>query len=353
MMGSGYPFLRKTKSVHIDKNDAVSDNPRMKRILLLGIENCLHSSVTGFYDILTVANRMAVASAGVPLFDPVIVTPDGQPVTCFNGLVLTPQRALEKSGPTDLLYLPVIYGELEPMLENQRLIEDLFRLFEQKTVMTAVCAGVFLLARTGALDRRQATTHWNLVREFRALFPRVCLKPEKMLVDEGDIITAGGVTAYMDLALYLIGRFGSRELAALVSKSLLIDPVRTTQAPYTGLLPTPRHGDPAVLKLQEWMQDHFSEPLTLTQMAVRAELEPRTLARRFKKSTGDTPLEYLQRLRLASARTLLETSPLSVDQITWEVGYQDVSSFRRLFKQRTGLSPTAYRKRFGMGEMPP
>ncbi len=321
----------------------------MMNITLLAIDNCLQSSVTGFYDILSVANRIHTRDTETcqeALFDLSIASPDGRPATCFNGLPLPPHTGLDQCDTPDLLFIPVIYGPLDPILSDTALIDHLQQLILHNTMVAAVCAGVFVLARTGALDEKEATTHWGLARDFTARFPDVRLKPEKMLIDQGALITAGGVTAYMDLALYLIARFGSRALAAQVSKSLLIDPARSTQAPYTSPRPDLSHGDPYIRKLQIWMADHYSQPLTGTLMAEQAGLGERTLARRFKKATGDTPLCYLQHLRLNAARTLLETTALPVEQITWEIGYQDPAAFRRLFKSRMGLSPAVYRKRF-------
>lgn len=323
----------------------------MKRIALLALPNCLHSSVSGFHDILAVAGRPGGRETGVhhhSPFDPVIVTPDGRPVSCFGGLSLTPETALDHCGPLDLIYIPVVYGNIDPILSHRRLLDTLCSCHDRGTLMTAVCAGVFVLAQTGILDNRDATTHWDLAADFSDRFPKVRLKPERMLVDGGDVVTAGGVTAYMDLALYLIARFASRKLAAMVSRSLLIDPVRRSQAPYTRHRASRSHGDLEIRSLQDWMEGHFQEPITTALLSHRAGLGERTLARRFKKATGDTPLAYLQHLRLDAARTLLETSASPVDQITWEVGYQDASSFRRLFRERTGLAPTAYRKRFSL-----
>ncbi len=298
--------------------------------------------VTGFYDILS------VASIATPLFDLSIVSDKGRTVTCFNGLTIHPHGATTTAGDLDILMLPVIYGDIEPILANKGLIDWIRDQHRRQVCICAVCAGVFVLAHTGLLSGRTATTHWHLAKAFQNQYPDVRLKPEKMLVDEGDIITAGGVTAYMDLALYLTARFGSPELASTLSKSLLIDPLRASQTPYTAKEFNTTHGDKTILSLQTWMEANHSTRLTISHLADQAGLGQRTLARRFKKATGDTPLEYLQHLRLGAARTLLETTITPVDQITWDVGYEDVSSFRRLFKLKTGLSPRVYRKRFGL-----
>ncbi len=167
-----------------------------------------------------------------------------------------------------------------------------------------------------------------------------------MIVDEGDIITAGGVTAYMDLALYIVKRFGSDTLASTLSKTFLIDPVRQSQAPYTSFKFNTTHRDKDILIAQAFMEEHLANPLSVDTLADKVNLGQRTFARRFKKATGNTPLEYLQHLRISKAKSLLETDTKTVDQITRAAGYEDTSSFRRLFKRITGLSPTAYRKKF-------
>jgi len=210
----------------------------------------------------------------------------------------------------------------------------------------AVCAGAFLLAQTGLLKGRKATTHWNLADSFAKRFPDIVLKREKMLIDEDDYITAGGVTAYMDLSLYLTARFGSPELAASLSKLLLIDPSRHLQSPYQTCSFIKNHGNTAILAVQKWLEGNYTKPIIIHDLADKVGLGKRTFMRKFKKATGDTPLEYLQHLRIEGARKLLETTSETVEGITFKSGYEDISSFRKLFKNQTGLSPSAYRKKF-------
>lgn len=212
--------------------------------------------------------------------------------------------------------------------------------------LCSVCAGAFLLAQTGLLKGRKATTHWNLADSFATRFPDILLKRERMLIDEGDCITAGGVSAYMDLSLYLTARFGSPELAASLSKLLLIDPSRHLQSPYRTCSFIKNHGDTAILAVQKWLEENYAKPTTIHELADKAGLGERTFMRRFKKATGDTPLEYLQQLRIEGARKLLETTSETVEGITFKSGYEDISSFRKLFKNQTGLSPSAYRQKF-------
>ncbi|MDK9707286.1 MAG: GlxA family transcriptional regulator [Desulforhopalus sp.] len=321
----------------------------MYRIALLAVENCMYSSLTGPYDVFSVASARAASLSETnqePLFQPVIVGSGGREIHAFNGMVVPLGATFAQGVVYDIVLVPVIFGDLEAVLADCETIDWLSHQGEMGACLTSACAGSFLIAETGRLQGRTATTHWNLADGFARRFPRVILKRERMLVDEGDCITAGGVSAYLDLALYLIGRFGSPELAAQLSKILLIDPVRRSQSPYQASVFTKQHGDAAILKIQERLEEDLGRPQSITHLADRAGLGERTFMRRFKKATGDSPLEYLQRLRIEAARKLLETSAESIEEITLRSGYEDISSFRKLFKRHTGLSPSAYRKRF-------
>jgi transcriptional regulator GlxA family with amidase domain len=333
-------------------NRTKCEKEEMKTIAFLALETCMESSISGPYDILSLASSQwaeRFSDTGDGLFKLSIVSPDGLPVTCFNGMRITPHMGVADCRNPDIIFIPVTFGDREAMVSNRSLVSWLRTRNERGTILCAVCAGVFLVAQTRLLDGRTATTHWNLSEEFAGRYPDVILKKERMIVDEGDIITAGGVTAFIDLALYMAGRFGSPELSSVLSRMLLIDPARRLQTPYAEYRFNTSHRDRSILKAQDWMEENMTAPLSVPLLADRAGLGERTFARRFKKATGDTPLEYLQYLRIRKARSLLETTDEPVEVITSRTGYEDASSFRRLFKKATGLSPTAYRKKFGLG----
>lgn len=323
----------------------------MIKIAVLALDNCMQSSVVGPIDVLTVATiewKQSLLNDTEDLFNLVVITDDGLPVTCFNGMKIEPDLKKDDCENIDIIFIPVVYGNLESMLSNRGLLDWIHDQNKKGVTICAVCAGVFLVAETGLLKKRKATTHWHLADDFQKRYPDIILKKEKMIVDEGDIITAGGVTAYMDLSLYLASRFGSSELASLLSKTLLIDSSRRSQTPYTAFDFNTTHRDENILRAQHWMKKNITDSISVSILADKAGLGLRTFARRFKKATGDTPLEYLQHLRVGKARTLLETTNESIDIITYATGYEDVSSFRRLFKKTTGLLPTAYRKKFSL-----
>lgn len=321
----------------------------MYTVALLAVQNCMYSSLTGPLDFLSVASfewqRMSGPHA-TPLFHASVVAPAHREITAFNGTPVPAAAIFENDTVYDIVYVPVIFGDLEPLLADRETIDWLTWQGLQGACLCSVCAGAFLLAQTGRLNGRKATTHWNLADSFAARFPEILLKREKMLIDEGDCITAGGVSAYMDLCLYLTARFGSPELAASLSKLLLIDPSRRLQSPYQTCCFNTNHGDTAILATQQWLEEQYAGPVTIHDLAARAGLGERTFMRRFKKATGDTPLGYLQQLRVEMARRRLETSTETVEGIMLHSGYGDTSSFRKLFKKQTGLTPSAYRRKF-------
>jgi transcriptional regulator GlxA family with amidase domain len=324
----------------------------MLNIAILAVDDCILSSIVGPQEFFAVANDERASLAGGPAEDfchAEIVTAGGRTVTSCTGVPVIPRQAMEHAGVLDLVLVPGMRGGLETVLARTEILAWLIGQHRQGACLASVCAGSFLLAAAGLLDGRTATTHWMLVDTFRRMFPRVDLQPKKMLVDAGEIITAGGVTAYLDLALYLVRRFGSPELAARCSKVMLVDGSRRLQTPYMSGLFRKAHGDPSVRRAQIWLEEHFREPVSVSALAAVAGLGERTFLRRFRSATGEAPLAYLQQLRIDSARTLLETTEKSVDQITWDIGYENSSSFRRLFKRVAGMSPQAYRKRFGQG----
>lgn len=320
----------------------------MHTVALLAVQNCMYSSITGPLDFFSVASFewRRISGKEEPLFQTTVVAPDTREITAFNGLPVPITSRMSRDIIYDIVFIPVIFGDIEPLLADQETVDWIAWQGQEGACLCSVCAGAFLLAQTGRLTGKKATTHWNLADNFARRFPDILLKKEKMLIDEGDCITAGGVSAYMDLSLYLTARFGSPELASSLSKLLLIDPSRHLQSPYQARSVNTIHGDREILAIQEWLEENYQRPCTIHDLANQAGLGERTFMRRFKKATGDTPLEYLQQLRIEVARNLLETTAETVDAIIEKTGYEDISSFRKLFKKHTGLSPSAYRKKF-------
>ena len=320
----------------------------MLSIAILALENCIHSTVTGPFDIFTIADIQAkeMSHTGARFCKVDIVSVTREKVYAFNGLPVPVTATITDNRQYDLIVTPALLGDDKTIVENENLITWLRIQHKKGACLCSVCAGAFLIAKAGLFSGKTATTHWGLKDSFSCNYPEINLKTERMLIDEGDVISAGGVTAYLDLCLYLIKKFGSPELAVSISKTLLIDCTRQSQAPYSRHLFTLHHGDENIIRAQKYIDAEHVDPISLQDIAVEAGLTERTLNRRFKSCTGETPMAYLQGVRVESARNLLETTLQSIDEITVAVGYEDTSSFRRLFKSVVGLTPSEYRKKF-------
>jgi transcriptional regulator GlxA family with amidase domain len=210
----------------------------------------------------------------------------------------------------------------------------------------SVCAGAFLLGETGLLGGRTVTTHWAHGERFRMRFPQAHVDTDRLIIDDGDIITAGGVMAWIDLGLKLADRFLGPTIMIETARSFLVDPPGREQRYYSAFSPRLTHGDAAVLKVQHWLQATDARDSDLATLAAHAGLEERTLLRRFQKATGFTTTEYSQRLRVGKARELLQFGTLPIDQVAWQVGYGDPGAFRKVFTRMVGLTPGEYRRRF-------
>jgi transcriptional regulator GlxA family with amidase domain len=220
--------------------------------------------------------------------------------------------------------------------------------YDKGATLCSVCAGSFVLGATGLLAGRDATTHWAFADEMAKRFPAAHIDTGRTVIDDGDIITAGGILAWTDLGLTLVGRLLGPSVMLETARFLLVDPPGRAQQPYSRFLPKLDHGDAAVLKVQHWLHALGAKDHAVPDLAERAGLEPRTFLRRFKRATGYRPTEYAQQIRIAKAREALELSRRPVEQIAWDVGYGDASAFRKLFHRVTGLSPADYRQRFGV-----
>ncbi|MEH6446727.1 MAG: helix-turn-helix domain-containing protein [Oceanospirillaceae bacterium] len=244
------------------------------------------------------------------------------------------------------IIIPPSLGPQQSQQSRAALVTWLTRQHQQGAIICSVCAGAFLLAQTGLLKNRAATTHWALSEKFTQNFPDVLLDSDKLLIDEGDIMTAGGLMAWVDLGLRLVDRFIGTSIMQQTARYFLVDPGGREQRFYRTFSPALQHGDQAILGVQHWLQKHSNTKFTMASLAGKINLTERTFLRRFFKATKLNPSEYLQFLRVGKARSLMESSTLSVDEIAWQVGYQDSSAFRRIFHKTMGLTPREYRKRF-------
>ncbi|MBV2080791.1 MULTISPECIES: GlxA family transcriptional regulator [Pseudomonas] len=303
------------------------------------------AAVHGLTDLFGVANRIAAEheSAQLPLLRVSHWQVDA------HG---TPARTFESHpGPEQPMMAVLVPPSIAEFTEDQAppaLLQWLRLQHAGGTVLGGVCIGSIMLARSGLLDGRSATTHWSSAKSFAACYPAVRLEADKPIVDDGDLITSAGLMAWSELGLRLVDRLMGPSIATDTARFLVIEHSASASQCGSNFAPILRHGDGAVLKVQHWLQASGAVDVSVAAMAQEANLEERTFLRRFRNATGLKPTEYCQHLRVGKARQMLEFTNGTIDHIAWTVGYQDPSAFRAIFKKITGLSPSDYRNRFGV-----
>ena len=311
---------------------------------LVVYEKAQMAAILGLTDLLTVASKIAAKrqdTTDLPL-----------QVSHWeiSGVKQQPKRTfLSDLDSVGRLTAVIIPPTLEAPIAKQAAEPWLEWLKEQHStgmILSSVCAGAFLLGETGLLSKRKATTHWGYAEDFKQRFPDVELDVDRIIIEDGDIVTAGGAMAWTDLGLRMIDRFLGSQVMNETARALLIDPSRREQCYYSAFSPILTHGDAAILKVQHWLQKTEAQDIDLSTLANCAQLEERTFLRRFHKATGMTSTEYVQKLRIGAAKDFLQFSSSPVEQIAWKVGYSDVSAFRKIFKRIVGLTPSEYRRRF-------
>jgi transcriptional regulator GlxA family with amidase domain len=231
---------------------------------------------------------------------------------------------------------------------NAEVVPWLERWHKRGVAIASVCSGVGLVAASGLLDDKRATTHWSLAERFRVKYPKVRWMPELMVTEDHNFYCGGGLNASLDLSLYLVERFCGHEIAVQSAKAMLIETPRAWQSGYAIVHLKTEHSDGTISAAQEWFHENFNKDFPLEEPAKNVGMSLRNFVRRFKQATGDTPLIYLQKLRIAAAKRLLEGGHRSMQEISDAVGYQDLAFFREVFQRHTGVSPSAYRQRFGL-----
>ena len=323
----------------------------MTTVAIVAPTGCASINTAGLMDALLKADR-AWKMLGDPhfegIFDAGLVGLDERPISCRDGVVMHPHLLAPELDPPDLVVIPGLDDDLEPSFDiNRTWVPWIARWHEAGSRIATSCTGAFLAADAGVLDDKEATTHWIAADSFRRRFPRVHLRPERMIVDAGDVISSGGATTFLALVIYLTERYGSHEQAVLASKVMLIDGERNSQLPYVAFAPYRDHADRLIHSVQSFIEEQLAEGVSVEDMATSASVSTRTLGRRFRAATGATPRGYLQRIRLEMAKRLLETIDDPVDVIRARVGYRDPTAFRRAFSRATGLGPREYRRKYG------
>jgi transcriptional regulator GlxA family with amidase domain len=328
---------------------------RPVRVSLVVFPECDPSIIFGVFDTLWFAGRFSSVFNNAPpneaLFEPRLVGARAGPLQLCTGVTIVLQDAVDELPETDIVFVPNIMAMSDTHLRalDRRLLSWIKEMHDKSVPIYASCGGSLVLAEAGLLKGHQATTHWSYVPLFREQYPDVDLQPDRILVQSGEgqrIVCSGGASAWQDLALMIIAKRAGTEEAIRMSKMFLYQWHRDGQLPYSSMRQNVEHGDAAVLKCQTWLAQNYDHDDVVTKLICHSGLPRRTFARRFRAATGYSPLEYVQALRIEEAKQMLETSDIAVEEVGREVGYDDVASFRRLFRRLAGMSPGEYRRKF-------
>jgi len=324
----------------------------MINVTVLFLDQTFSSTATGPMEVFRHAGTLWNSFTGMrpcPQFRVTTASVDGCAVPCDGPIHIQPTAALKDIRKTDLIFIPSTGISVEDVVErNAAVVPWLLRWQKRGAAIASVCSGVGLVAATGLLDGRRATTHWSLAKRFREKYPNVRWMPELMVTEDRGFYCGGGVNASLDLSLYLVERFCGHEVAMQSAKAMLIEMPRAWQAGFAIVPLKTEHSDESISTAQEWLHRNFQKSFPLETPADKAGMSMRNFVRRFKHATGDSPLIYLQKLRVAAAKHLLESDHRTMQEISEAVGYQDVVFFREIFQRHTGVSPSAYRQKFGM-----
>lgn len=320
------------------------------KVIVLGFDGVLGSALTGALDLFSftgVSWQRFLGQAVTPKFNVQIASLGGADIRCSNRLIMQAHFAIETVNDCDLLLISTIGDSIDKVLQqNQSLLPHLQRLAAAQTDIASNCSGAFLLAEAGLLDGKIATTHWGYANKFKADYPLVELQDNQFVTQSGNIFCAAGGSAFYELALLLIERYCGREISTQVAKTQIIDSKRGNQNSYTNVTLHKPHSDKLIKQVQSYIESHFREAIQVNELAAMVNVTPRTLNRRFQSCVAMRPIEYIQAVRIEQAKRLLESGEVSIKSLADKVGYSDLSSFTRLFKRATELTPKEYQAKF-------
>jgi transcriptional regulator GlxA family with amidase domain len=325
------------------------------KIALLAAPETTPSVLFGLYDVLASVGAgyadMTGRPVGEPLLDIRIVAAEAQPFRCFGNILIEPHTAIGDLDRVDAAVVCDMYTPIDtaPRGRYGAEIAWLRRMHAQGALIGSVCSGSLVLAEAGLLDGRQCAGHWAYRELFRLQYPKVnyCADSILRLDSEAEgVITAGGVTAWQELALRLISRYCSPEHALQTAKVYLLSGHEDGQLPFADMAMKIQGEDQTIKLSQEWIAEHYAQAHPVETMTQRAGLTRRTFTRRFRAATGHLPMDYVHAVRVEKAKRIIEQDAAGIDDVAYQVGYEDPTFFRRLFKREVGLTPAAYRRKF-------
>ena len=305
------------------------------------------SSITGAFEIFSKANAYWKEQGNRQLFT--IQLAGISESTDFNeGLFrVKPHTSISLISRTDLIIIPSLNHNYNLALKgNEELIEWLVNQYKNGAEIATICTGAFMLAASGLLNGKNCSTHWSVTEQFRRMFPEVNLRTDKLITDEKGIYTNGGAYSFLNLMIYLIEKYFDRQTAIYCAKVFQIEIDRSTQSQFSIFSGQKQHDDDEILKAQEYIEKNLNEKITIDDLSSMFNIGRRNFDRRFIKATGNTPIEYSQRVKMEFAKKAFETNRKTINEVMYEVGYSDVKAFREVFRKITGMSPLEYKGKY-------
>jgi transcriptional regulator GlxA family with amidase domain len=321
----------------------------MKHVSILPLYDATLTSIDSTHQLFSRINDFMRYQGKSPFYDIEIVGL-AKSIKLSNGLyTVSADKTISQIEKTDVIVLPLLCGNFKKAIqENRKYTDWLINQYHKGTEVVCLCVGSFYLASTGLLDNRKCAVHWAAKNEFKEMFPKVEIISDSIITDEKGIYTCGGGYSYLNLLLYIFEKHLGREISILASKMFEIDIERKSQNPYMIFIGQKRHGDVLVLSVQQLIESNPTKNYTVDNICDNFSIGRRTFERRFKKCTGNSILEYVQRVKVEYAKKHLEVGRKTVNEIIYETGYNDVDAFRKVFKKFTDLSPVDYRKKYSL-----
>ncbi|WP_413667900.1 GlxA family transcriptional regulator [Mucilaginibacter sp. Mucisp86] len=319
----------------------------MKHVAILIPNEAVLASIVDARTIFTGANDFLQSMGRQPVFD-VHMVGLAKEVKVHGGIFsVHPDILLNELQKSDIVVIPAISGDLENAVKiNQDFVPWIINQYSNGAEIASLCIGSFILASTGLLNGKECSSHWITADKFRNMFPEVTLVDGRIVTEQQGLYSSGGATSYWSLLLLLIEKYAGRDIAIMAAKIYALEIDRKSQSPFAMFTGQKKHEDDPIKQAQEYIENNVTEKISVEDLSSMYAIGRRHFERRFKKATNNTPVEYIQRVKIEAAKKQLESTPKNVNEVMYDVGYTDAKAFRTVFKKITGLSPIDYRNKY-------
>ncbi len=317
------------------------------KISILVPENSVMQAIADPQYLFSAVNQFMTMAGKQPFFDVQLVGFKNQVKINGGMFSVNPSQLLKDVKQTDLIIIPALFGDMKSAIQsNEKLLSWINEQYKNGAEVASLCVGAFLLASTGLLNGKKCSTHWGFQNEFREMFPEVEVVDGAIVTEEHRLYSSGGAMSYWNLLLYLVEKYTDRQTAILASKYFAIDIDRESQAAFAMFKGQKNHTDEAIKQAQDFIDTHIQDKITIDELAKLVSLGRRSFERRFKLATNNSVLEYINRVKIESAKRSFEMSRKNINEVMFDVGYTDTKAFRTIFRKITGLSPVEYKNKY-------